>query len=296
MNAVVMASGLLAGGNDAARERLEALWRSVAGLGRLSPLSGYPLDPGGSLAPGNWPGSQLVLDLLSRVISPYQFNPLDFNPLRDVLEDLVDFKALRRQRSPALYISATEVATGSVRIFESKEISPEVLLASACLPHLHQAVKVGRGYYWDGGYSSNPALLPLVRGGHASDSLIVQLNPSRQKDVPTSAQEIAARLNTLTFNAPLKREIEVIEQCRAVAGEGFAIGGTLRRRLRRHRFHLIEAAKATKDLGPETKLHPSWEVLTYLRDAGRDAAKGWMGRNFAALGSRGTVDLGAKFL
>ncbi len=295
VNAVGFAAGLSEGGPEGARAKLETLWRAVSEKGQLSPLksslSALSQEGGGR----NWSTSHVMFDLMTRVLSPYQLNPLDVNPLRDVLEEAIDFKRLRRTSPVSLHIAATDVANGAARIFTEKEISVDVVLASACLPQIHQAVKIGRRHYWDGGYSANPALLPLVRDCRAEDTLLVQIDPSTEKDLPTRSSEIFDRLNRVTFNAPLQREIEMIHMCREMAGEGFTFGSRRRGRFQRHRFHRIEAARYTRDLAPGSKMSPDWELLCYLRDSGRTAARNWVKKCFPEVGARSTVDLAEAF-
>jgi NTE family protein len=246
----------------------------------------------------------LAFDLMTRLVSPYQFNPLDFNPLRDVLEQSIDFKRLRRDCQIDLYIAATDIATGKPRIFRNRELTVDCLLASACLPHLHRAVKIGRRHYWDGGFSANPPLLPLVEAGTAEDTLIVQLDAAVMAKVPTDARAIIARVNHLTFSGPLKHEVETIERLRGLAADGGVLGGPLgralggarRRRIHRHRFHHIAAGPPTRKLGAGSRLNPDWALLCRLRDMGRGAAEAWLRQNADALGRRSTVDLAAKFL
>ena len=294
MNAVILASGMMDGGATGARAKLEAFWLAVSSTARTyNPGRPHPLDP--RPAPDSTTGL-MMLDLLTRMVSPYQFNPLDFNPLREVLLGTVDFKRLRRSSPIALHIAATEVASGKVRIFETREISVEAVLASACLPQLHQAVKIGRNHYWDGGYSANPPLLPLLRAGRAEDTLIVQIDPTTDRELPTSAQAIIARLNRMAFNGPLRREVELIVHIRHVASEGFAIGGTLRRRVKGHRFHHIAAGDLSRDLGGASRLNPDMKLLYRLRDRGRAAADIWLKRHYQAVGRESTVDLAAQFL
>ena len=296
MNAVSLAQGLMEGGPPLARERMGEFWRAVSATARYSPLRPHPFDPAAA-RDGQVSETRMVLfDLMTRLFSPYQFNPLDFNPLREVLEQSIDFRRLRRDSPVALYIAATDVATGKPRIFRDAELSVDCLLASACMPQLHRAVKVGRRHYWDGGFSANPAILPLVEDGLAEDTLIVQLDPAINAKVPKNARAIIARINHLTFGAPLQREIEAIEHLRAVAGEGWAFGSARRRRLRRHRFHHIAAGAAVRKLGPGSRLTPEWQVLCRLRDMGRAAAQAWLNQNHEAIGRRSTVDLTAKFL
>ncbi len=294
MNAVVLAGGMMEDGAPGGRAKLEDFWRAVAGAARTyNPGRQHPLDP--RPAPDSTT-SMMLLDLMTRLVSPYQFNPLDFNPLREVLLDAIDFKRLRQESPIDLHIAATEVASGKVRIFETHEISVDAVLASACLPQLHQAVKIGRKHYWDGGYSANPPLLPLLRAGRAEDTLIVQIDPTKDPELPTSAQAIIARLNRIAFNGPLHREVELIEQIRHVANEGFAVGGTLRRRAKAHRFHHIAAGNLSRDLGRASRLNPDLKLLYKLRDRGRAAADAWLKRHYQEVGRESTVDLAAQFL
>ncbi len=291
MNAVILADGLMEGGPEVARAKLEAFWRGISEAARFSPLrSGDAFGESKSAS-----ASHVWFDVMTRLMSPYQFNPMDYNPLRDLLERSIDFKRLRRQSPVQLFVSATDVADGKTKVFETGELSVDAVLASACLPHIHQAVKVGRRYYWDGGYSSNPSLMPLVRDGVAADTLLVQINPITENTVPTDAQEIAARISRIVFNEPLRREVELIAQCREVANEGIAIGGRLRRRIRGHRFHHIEAASYTEKLGHGSKMSPDWGMLSHLFDCGRAAADGWLKKHYSSVGRRHTVDLTAKF-
>jgi len=284
INAVALAAGLLEDGRAGARAKLAAVWQAIAGAvpAALLPAAGLPTD--------HWFG------LAARMVSPYQFNPFDVDPLRHVLTETIDFEALRRHSPLHLYVAATDVADGKARLFATTELAREVLLASTCLPHLRQAVRIGDRHYWDGGYSANPPLLPLVLERAAADTLIVLLDSAEPAPVPTSASAIARRLGSLAFNAPLRREIEMIERWRALAGEGVTLGGRRQRRLRRHRFHLIEAGAATADLAPASKLYPVWPLLEKLRDRGRAAAIAWLDRHGGALGTRATVDLWARFL
>jgi NTE family protein len=283
INAVALAAGFMEDGRAGARAKLAAVWEAIAGTtAALLPAAGLPTEA--------W------LGIATRMVSPYQFNPFDVDPLRHVLTQTIDFEALRRHSPFHLCIAATDVADGKARLFDNGELSREVLLASTCLPHLRQAVRIGDRHYWDGGYSANPPVLPLVLERAAADTLIVLVDAIEQGQVPTSAPEIAHRLGALAFNAPLRREIELIERWRALSSEGVTLGSRRQRRLRRHRFHLIEAGEATGDLAPASKLYPVWPLLEKLRDRGRAAASAWLDRHAAALGTRSTVDLAARFL
>ncbi len=292
MNAVVLAAGLMEGGPEGARAKLEAFWRGIGEAARFSPLRSGGSAFGDKQAPT---ATHVWFDVMTRLMSPYQFNPADYNPLRDLLDKSIDFKRLRKRSPVPLFVSATDVADGKTRVFGTAELSTDAVLASACLPQIHQAVKVGRRYSWDGGYSSNPPLMPLVRDGRATDTLLVQINPIIENTVPTNAQEIGARINRIVFNEPLRREVELIAHCREVANEGLAIGGRLRRRVREHRFHHIEAARYTEKLGHGSKMTPDRKMLSHLFDCGRSASDAWLKKHFPLVGRCQTVDLTAKF-
>ena len=198
INAAVMAAGLVTGGREKAKAELEALWRSVAGTA-LFRMMGTP-------------GVNLQLDLMTRLISPYQFNPFNINPLRELLGRLIDFDALAcKARRIALFFSATNVRTGAPRIFRETELSVDVLMASSCLPYLHHAVEIEGESYWDGGFSANPPILPLVLDSRCNTVLLVKLMPEAEEAAPTRAQPIFARMRRLMFNAPLKRDLEALE-------------------------------------------------------------------------------------
>jgi NTE family protein len=294
VNAVALASGMAHGGRDGAREKLEAIWRGVTELVQFSPLRSPALS--WLARAGDWSIGNTMLDLVTRLYSPSQFNPLDINPLRDLLARHVDFTAIAETRPVALWIAATDVATGQARLFATHEVSLDVVVASASMPHLHQAVQIEDRYYWDGGFSANPPLIPLVESSISDDTLIVQVNPDNDLAVPTTAAEISARVNRMTFNAPLRQDVALIDRCRTLAGEGLAFGGALRRRYLDHRFHLIAGAATTLPLGEASKLMPSWGIVMKLKDAGRAVASDWLERHFDDIGRRATVDLAAKFL
>lgn len=236
-----------------------------------------------------------ALAQMAQLFSPYDFNPLGFDPLRKLLDAHIDFAALRTSDGPELLIAATDVATGRPRLFRRRELTVESVLASACLPTLHHAVAIGGSAYWDGGFSSNPDILTLGRESPVADTLIVKINAIDRDGVPMSAREITARVNQITFNRPLLHEIEVLETVRRLAPR-WGRRGSPDVRLARHRFHLIEAGRFTAALSPESKGKPEIELLTYLHGAGRSETEKWLARNASSIGSRSTVDLARHFL
>jgi NTE family protein len=288
VNAVALASGLLEDGRTGARARLRAVWEAVAKAGvpdlvRLNPwLAGISRSN--------------ALAQVAQLFSPYEFNPLGFDPLRKLLEEHIDFAGLRGSAGPELLIAATALATGRPRLFRRAEISVEAVLASACLPMLHHAVVIDGQAYWDGGYSANPDLVTLGRESPAADTLIVRLSALDPNGAPTSAREIAARVNQITFMQPMLRDVEVIEAVRRRHRRWMRLQRAADARLASHRFHLIEAGRFTGALPPESKSKPDMELLTYLFRAGRDETGKWLARHRRSIGREATVDLSAHFL
>ena len=285
MNAAVLASGWLQGGAEGARQALEAYWRRVSEAAAFSPFQRTPLDR----LMGRWsldhsPG-YVAMDLMTRLASPYDLNPLGYNPLKPILEESIDFEILR-QSPIKLFITATNVRTGRGRIFRNPEISADVLLASACLPTMFQAVEIDGEAYWDGGYAGNPTITPLVRESSASDTILVQINPRERADVPRSAAEILNRLNEISFNASLMKEIRMIALLRQVAdpgsGEGARWAG-----MRTHRI----MTEMLSELGASSKLNAEWDFVSLLRDEGRRAAAAFLDQHGSDIGARSTADI-----
>ena len=288
VNAVAIAAGLIDGGRTGARARLKAVWEAVAKAGVPDLLRNNPWLAGISR-------SQTLAHVAS-LFSPYDFNPLGFDPFRKLLEAHIDFARLRTSAGPELLIAATDVATGRARLFRRRELTVQSVLASACLPTIHHAVAIDGSAYWDGGFSANPDLVTLARESPTADTLIVKLTPLRADGVPTSARQISARINQITFNQPMLRDIELIETVRAHARRWPRMTISADARLARHRFHLIEAGRFTSALAPESKIKPDIELLTYLHGAGRGETEKWLARSRASIGRRATVDLAKHFL
>ena len=277
INAAIFAAGYLDGGAGGARDRLDRFWHKLADLARLNPLQPTPFE---IMALGRnieLSFAHILRDVMLQMFSPYQLNPLDLNPLRDLLVRFIDFKRLQESDAPRLFIAATNVETGEPSIFSNAELSPDVLLASACLPALHQAVRLADGYYWDGGFTANPPLLALVEGSVADEILIVRLNPQSERSLPVTAPGIQSRVNRIIFDAPLKRELEMIERLRFMAHDGGAARSPLGRRLAALTLHTISEDDVMSELGAASKLHPNWELVKYLKDVGRSACARWLG-------------------
>jgi NTE family protein len=275
LNAAVMLSGWIAGGNDGARASLARFWRRVADLTVLDPGRGSMQRWLEQFLPG-WSNPFSSMEALTRVMSPAQFNPFDLNPLRNILAEQVNVEAIRACAGAKLFVGATNVRSGRLRLFTNADLSIDALLASSCLPTLQRAVRVGDESFWDGGYSGNPPLAPLVEHCRARDVLLVQLNPVEMEDEPTSAQDILHRVNQIVFNAPLMSELDGLDMARRVAREGFSIGGRMRRRVRRLRLHRIDATAEIGALAAGSMLRPEWPMLERLRDQGRAAVDRWL--------------------
>ncbi|MCG7600157.1 patatin-like phospholipase family protein [Halomonas sp. McH1-25] len=291
MNAVAMADGLMRDGKAGARRSLHAFWQGVSRAAMLSPIRRTPLD----IWMGDWsldhsPG-YLAFDLLSRVVSPYQYNPLDINPLRDILDAQIDFERVHACRQLQLYVCATNVRTGKQRVFRNAEVTRDALLASACLPLIYQSIEIDGEHYWDGGYMGNPTLFPLLEECDARDIVIIQTNPICRDQVPSTAAEILNRLNEITFNASLIKEIRTVAMLkRLIEDHDLDIG-----RYRDALFHRI-AEHAFEHLPASSKFNGEWSFLRELHDRGRHAAQEWLEANYDALGERSTLDIDEVYM
>jgi len=285
MNAAVLADGYAKGGPSGAREALEKFWRSVSDAARFSPFKRGPFD----VILGRWTLDSspmyVAMDLMSRLVSPYQLNPKGKNPLREILADLVDFERLA-QSSIKLYITATNVRTGRGRVFKSGTITPDVLLASACLPTMFQAIEIDGEPYWDGGYSGNPTITPLIRECKSQDTILVQINPVERNEPARSASEILNRLNEVSFNAVLLKELRMMALLRQVADPGNSEGA----QWAGMRIHRIGSEMLT-GLGASSKLNAEWEFFTLLHAEGRRSAQVFLEAHAMDLGNRSTLDI-----
>jgi NTE family protein len=274
INAVLLAAGLREGGAEQARQKLREFWK---GISSFSFWRTSGADAGASAAaPADFRLHRALFGFVTKFLSPYEFNPADINPLRARLRELVDFERLQRDPPIDLYLCATDVANGERRTFSGLEVTADAVLASACLPHLHHAIKVGDRHYWDGGYTANPHLLPLIWESDADDTLIVQLLSRIDGELPTHMPEIVERVNRIVFSASLQHELELIRACSELAQEGIGFGRPKSARLKRHRFHLIDATEALAPQEHGSWLRLDWNFLTSLHDAGRRSASDWL--------------------
>jgi NTE family protein len=289
VNAVVLADGMAEGGRSGARKALHAFWKKLSEdasnsvfrpslIDRMSATQGLDHSPG-----------YVFLEALAYFASPYQLNPFNYNPLKKLFEECVDFERVRRQDAIKLFLSATDVRTAKVKVFNGKELRPEHVLASTCLPLLMQAVEVDGEYYWDGGYSGNPAIFPVVYECETPDIVLVHLTPAERPEIPTSSPAIMNRMQEISFNTALIREMRSVAVRNRRIDEGIMPGG------KRSFVHVIEAEDIIREFTASSRLNAEWTFLTSLFDQGRARADQWLTNNFDRIGVGSTVDLEEKY-
>ncbi|WPB57285.1 patatin-like phospholipase family protein [Xylophilus sp. GOD-11R] len=292
VNAVAVAHGFANGGPTAegrrqlARDTLARVWRGVAGLGSLSSMA----QGIARLMTGGWntDAGNAFNGVLGRWMSPYQSNPLGFNPLRKLLQDEIDFESIGRLQLPKVFVSATQIRTGRAHIFKGRRLSLDALMASACLPQMFQAVEIDGEHYWDGGFSSNPPLGPLIDTCDSRDIVLVQLNPLSREPIPQNAQDIQERVTELNFNSSLLAQMRSIDFINRLIARGALVEASGYKRVRLHR---IDGGKAMQELSASSKLSADAAMMDRLFTEGRSAAARWMNRHFDALGSESTIDI-----
>lgn len=307
MNAVVLADGWVHGGAEGAREKLETFWRAISREGAFSITNAQQEVLDRFLSFWLWPamngnagnGFSSLFPMApwlnpagtAQLASPYDYNPLNINPLKDVVEELVDFEKVHRCRDFKLFIAATRVHSGKIRVFQRKDVTASAVLASACLPYAFQAVEIDDEPYWDGGYTGNPALYPFFTETQCEDIVLVQINPIERNETPKTSREILERISEITFNASLLREFRAIDFVNRLIDEGKLEGGDYRR----NRVHRIDASVELAALGAGSKFNTSWAFFTQLRDVGRAAAGHFLDAHFDDVGVKSTLDLRAAF-
>jgi NTE family protein len=289
MNGAMVAQGYYRGGRVGAKEALDKFWRRISEIAGLSPLHRSLVDRLLGLWGAGW------LDSVSQAFSPYDVNPLNLNPLRDVLEDLIEAPAIRSCVEVKLFVAATNVETGKVRVFSKQELSVDVLLASACLPFSFHAVEIEGTPYWDGGYMGNPPIFPLIYQCASRDVCVVQINPLLRRGTPRKAADILNRINEITFNAPFIAEMRAIGFVKRLIEQdqlkGEAVG-----RLKNMNVHLIEAEKRLREYGAASKTNADLGFLLELKKLGRATASRWLRQTWDDLGERSSVDVRKTFL
>jgi NTE family protein len=292
MNAVVTAYGLTVGSNEGARRSLQRFWEAVVEMGACSVMQPSWFDR--IVSPGNldYSPSWIAMDTLSRVFSPYQMNPGNYHPLRDILSEQVDFEELRQSDKVKLFVCASNVRTNRLRVFEHGDISVEAVLASSCLPSLFQAVEINGDHYWDGGYMGNPPIFPIIYNCRSADVLLIMINPIQTKQVPQTAQAILDRINTLSFNSSLMREMRAINFVNRLVDSGFDDGGRLKKML----IHCIDAEDEMSNLGVSSKLNVEREFLRWLFELGRSRADVFLKDHFDKIGWESSTSIEQRFL
>jgi NTE family protein len=289
VNAVVLAHGLAVGGREAARDALRLFWKRMSEKTSHGMLQPSPIDKiSGNFGLEHSPG-YLMVNVMSYFTSPYLFNPLNLNPLRTVLEEIVDFDRLRRRPAVKLFLCATNVRSGKVKIFKTEEIGPNHVLASTCLPLLMHTVDIDGEAYWDGGFSGNPAIFPLVYECNSRDVVMVHLTPAERPKVPLTSHDIMNRMQEIGFNAALIREMRAVAFINKRLGEGKMAEG------KEMLIHVIEAEDVIREFPGSSRLNNSWDFLSHLHEVGRKRADAWLTDNFARLGEASTVDLEEKY-
>src|SRR5271155_6067561 len=289
VNAVLLADGLAAGGREGARKIMNTFWKKMSDttsssiiapsfVDKMNPTFGLDHSPG-----------YVMVDIISRFMSPYQLNPTDANPMRDLLVEFVDFERVRAQNVVKLFLSATNVRTGKVAVFPNKEITAEHVLASACLPFMMRSPVIDGEAYWDGGFMGNPAIFPVIYACASCDILLVHLTPTERTDLPTSARAILDRMEEISFNAALMREMRVVAFMTEMIDEGKLSGG------KRMFIHTIEAEEVIRSLSGSSKMNADWKFLMHLFELGRERADKWLSANFDRLGVETTVDLKSAY-
>ena len=283
VNAVVLAHGLTLGGRDGARTALANFWRRISHAGMPNPLP-HALFAGGPSGMEMSP-AYVMYDLMTRLFSPYELNPLNADPMRRMLAAEVDFERLRTDSAVELFLGATNVRTGRLRIFNSVEASLDVVMASACQPLVSQAVEIDGEAYWDGGHAGGPAIFPFFAQARSRDVILVRAIPEVRRELPRSARDILNRMGEISFNAALGEELRAVASLSRRIDEGHADPSALRRIL----LHAIEADEIMAGLGAASRLNTDWEVLTGLRDLGRAQAQAWLAGGYDSLGQRATL-------
>ena len=292
MNAVVLADGLDRGGKEGAIKALRTFWRGVSDAGSFSPMQRTLFDRMFGRWTLDWSPGYIMADLMSRLVSPYQMNPLDINPVRMLVTKLVDFEHVRDATGIKIFVAATNVRTGKLKIFRRGEMTADMVVASACLPYMFQAVEIDGEAYWDGGFMGNPSLAPLLEECESRDIVIVQINPVQRDNIPRTAHDILNRVNEITFNASLMKDIRYISQVmkhiKNTGPENEQRGELL--------FHRINADEELKSLGVSSKFNTEWAFMEHLHDVGHRTTSSWLDANYQSLSNHSTLDVDSVYL
>lgn len=289
-NAVVLVYGMAAGGREGAKSALDRYWRRLSEMTSVSVFQPSFFDKiCGNFGLDHSPG-YVVTDSLSQIFSPYQLNPMNYNPFKRLLEEVVDFEMLRRQSAIKLFLCATNVRSGKVKVFPCEDLRSDHVVASSCQPLMMHAVAIDGEYYWDGGFMGNPPLFPVIYACDARDIVLVHLTPTERPENPTTSRAILSRMQELTFNSSVMREMRVVAFVTKLIDEGSIVDG------KRMLIHTIDGEDIIGALPNSSKFNGDWDFLRYLHKIGRDRADAWLKSNFDRLGVETTIDLQSKYL
>ena len=289
MNAVVFAQGMIEGGEEKARDLLYDFWHAMSDYGKMFDVT-KPTPWDELLKPYlKVPLSYYFFSSMTNLFSPYQFNPHNFHPIKEVLKKIINIESIRNQNNIALFICATNIKTGKIRIFNKDELTIESMLASACLPKLFQAVQIDNEYYWDGGYLGNPAIFPLIYYTDTKDIVILHSVPIERDEVPTTVAEIDSRLREISFNSSLMREMRAIAFVSRLVEEGW-LKKEYHNKLKKLNIHCVREDENLKKFSLATVFSPDWNFLVNLRDMGRRSAEVWLEKNYDSIGKKTSID------
>ena len=287
MNAVVMADGFIKQRREGAIRSIRAFWERISETGFFNARTqAFWKGHGGTVNLDSTP-FYAMFDIVTRMFSPYELNPMDYNPLLEIIEEMIDFEELRRHTELKLFVTATNVRTGKPRVFTTHEMTAKVLMASACLPLVFKAVEIDGEHYWDGGYIGNPSIYPLVHECESKDVVIIQINPLRRPDVPQTARDILNRLNELSFNTSIVREMRGF----ATISQLIESGQLTNHHYAQVNFHMIEAQDDLAHFNASSKFNTDIAFLEDLHQRGWNAADRWLAQNFDMLGVKSTLDV-----
>ena len=290
VNAVALAYGLAIGGREGAKRSLDRYWRRLSEMASASIFQPSWFDKiYGNFGLDHSPG-YLLTDTLSQIFAPYQLNPLNYNPFKTLLEEVIDFEVLRRQTAVKVFLCATNVRSGKVKIFSSEELRSDHVVASSCQPLMMHAVEIDGEYYWDGGFMGNPALFPVIYACESRDIVLVRLTPTSRPETPTTPPAILGRMQEVTFNSSVMREMRVVAFVSQLIDEGKIVDA------KRMLIHAIDGEDIIGGLSNSSKFNGDWDFLQHLYKIGRERADEWLKCNFDRLGVETTVDLQSKYL
>jgi NTE family protein len=292
VNAACMIYGLTQGGNESAREVLFEFWRKNSESHQFSPLQPTIIDKMTSKGNVSFNPFFWIFSMISKSLSPYQWNPLMKNPLKKLLLDIIDFDAIQNERKHKLFLTATNIRTSKVKIFHNAEITADAVCASACLPHMFQAVEIDGEFYWDGGYIGNPAMFPLFEQTQCTDLMLIQIDSIDYNKVPTQMSEIVDRATDISFNSSLMREMRAISFVTNIIDKGFDDDG----RLIKTNIHYISTGDLMNHYNGSSKLNVDWDWLSYLMENGRGKAEAWIRENYNKIGKGSSCDVNCIFL